>query len=758
MDVKLVSTPKTFYIKERDAFYDDWFLSFWREFFQNSVDAGAKDILINMSEESGRGAFGEIGDSEKKITRIVFADNGCGMTQEILDKVYFAIGQTTKEDGNSVGGYGRARLMTCFSQDRYSILTKDRFVLGNGPNYVNYSLEEAEAALSDAIDKMDGLLTDGMPMMSLITSKASLESDLSMVRGAIAQGGYKGCRVEVDIDQKPSVSWSSAPTPEIMGTKLKEYLSESQLPPNVTINDESPESYFNSEKKLQARKGQVKRVLSADIDGELVEFANIHVSESGNALHKGQMIVRVDGASMYKTGLELPETQIILEIKKDLSRQVLTSNRDGMRREYRRVVDAFVAELNMDNTSALADKASKENFLIQGDKGQIYARVPDLNAITVDRVTEEEAIEAFRDISEKAVKAQTIEALNAHGVTEDIVEEIVRQTYRGNSIVSQMRWTPDFPLKADIEKFVEAVNEKYYDDKPVDIFIENASDPLKNWVLKTVEARTEKALIEAKEENLTRLKDMNDVHVSIVSTNDKTKGAIRRNDPRKWDVETGKGRVPRALLASWTAACSVAVETLMKHRPATGSFSWTTGWVYSVPEQIDEGDRWRSSSVEAMCRKDDNGFKFLLNPIRDDGTLRYSINDPKDRQRLIGLALHEVTHVLVGYHNEAFAGTMTDLMMEVDIAEANKRMKESVRGVLAAYDSGKSRVQAMDDEPGPRPAERLLQIASGNDLASDYGYKFQHEEDGTYSVDNDEYKAETELCPSQEEDMSAWRR
>ncbi len=130
MAQQTVKMNKTFFRKERDHFYSDWYLAFWRELFQNSNDAGAKNINISLHEKPGRSSFGEIRKEPQTVVRVVFADDGCGMTYDTLDKVYFQIGESTKDgDGSSVGGFGRARLMTCFSQDRYSILTKDNFVM-----------------------------------------------------------------------------------------------------------------------------------------------------------------------------------------------------------------------------------------------------------------------------------------------------------------------------------------------------------------------------------------------------------------------------------------------------------------------------------------------------------------------------------------------------------------------------------------------------------------------------------------------------
>lgn len=736
MEISRVTTPKEFFIKERDSFYSLWTLSFWREFFQNSVDAGSKNISIDLSSESGRGEFDKIGDSTKQLTRVVFTDDGCGMSEDVLNRVYFAIGQTTKNDESSVGGYGRARLMTCFSQDRYSILTKDRFVMGNGPDYVNYSLHEAETELLKAIKSLPEPFGDGRSRINYEVSRDGLLRDLQMVQEAKALGGFNGCRVEVDLDQ--SSGWSrNKPTIETMNERLKTYLSESQIKPTVTINGTTPEEYYESESKIQARRGQVKRTLVAEVDGKMTEFATVHISDSDKASHKGKAIIRVDGASMYTISLE-PAVQVIIEIDKKLSRLALTSNRDGMKEGFDEALNKFISEMNIDNTSALADKASKDNYKIEGDKGMLVASVPSLSKLTSDDITfEEENVAVEISTRVKTTSVHTLEDLKARGVSQDAIEELVKKTKWGESIISKMRWSYDFPLKNDVAQFIETVEKRMYESETnSELFLKYASPPLKEWIIQTLENRAEIALGQVKIENAQRLKDMNDVYVSVVSTNEKTRAAIRRNDPRKWDTATGKGRVPRALLSAWTAACSVAVETLMTTRPSTDSFRWTTGWIYSVPEEQYQGDRYRSVSIEAMCSLKDNEYKFLLNPIKEDGVLRYSVNDPKDRQHIQALAMHEVAHVLEHHHNESYAGILTDLMINYDFSEANRRMKETVKAVLSAYESGKSIVQPMDDEIGRRPAERLMALATANEpnAASE---AITRNEDGTYQVDND---------------------
>lgn len=111
----VLSVDKGFLRGERDQYYNDFTIAFWRELFQNSVDAGATDISIDIEERQPRRYGGP--DAPEKVTNVCFLDNGHGMTAQVLNDVYFKMGRSTKkDDGGSIGGFGRARIMTCFSQ------------------------------------------------------------------------------------------------------------------------------------------------------------------------------------------------------------------------------------------------------------------------------------------------------------------------------------------------------------------------------------------------------------------------------------------------------------------------------------------------------------------------------------------------------------------------------------------------------------------------------------------------------------------
>ena len=117
-----VSLPKTFFIKERNHVYSDWRTAFWREMFQNAGDAICRNVQISTEVIDGN-------------LFVEFADDGHGMDEKTIREVFFALGQTTKDNEDGVGGFGRARILTCFSMDSYEFWSKHNHCKGDGAMY-----------------------------------------------------------------------------------------------------------------------------------------------------------------------------------------------------------------------------------------------------------------------------------------------------------------------------------------------------------------------------------------------------------------------------------------------------------------------------------------------------------------------------------------------------------------------------------------------------------------------------------------------
>src|SRR4051812_8494226 len=90
-----VTIGADFFLRERQN-YSNWRRAVIREVIQNSVDARAMRIEIDIKPRDGG-------------KTISVKDNGVGMNRDTLQNVFLVVGETSKKDANTVGGFGRAR-------------------------------------------------------------------------------------------------------------------------------------------------------------------------------------------------------------------------------------------------------------------------------------------------------------------------------------------------------------------------------------------------------------------------------------------------------------------------------------------------------------------------------------------------------------------------------------------------------------------------------------------------------------------------
>ena len=98
--------------------YENWQEVWWREAIQNSVDAGATKIELGCIKQ------------KDGTVKVWCDDNGRGMSQEILVKIFFALGRSGKkgldEGGKpTIGGFGKAKEVLILPWIDFIIHTKD---------------------------------------------------------------------------------------------------------------------------------------------------------------------------------------------------------------------------------------------------------------------------------------------------------------------------------------------------------------------------------------------------------------------------------------------------------------------------------------------------------------------------------------------------------------------------------------------------------------------------------------------------------
>lgn len=123
MKNSLVISPRLFAIEKKN--YTDWEFAFVRELAQNSRDANSSNFNITIKKV----------DKEENKCLVVFADDGNGMSLEVLNNVFLSLGETSKHTNDSLGGFGKARNLTAFSADYYKITSDSYSCYGVGAQY-----------------------------------------------------------------------------------------------------------------------------------------------------------------------------------------------------------------------------------------------------------------------------------------------------------------------------------------------------------------------------------------------------------------------------------------------------------------------------------------------------------------------------------------------------------------------------------------------------------------------------------------------
>jgi Histidine kinase-, DNA gyrase B-, and HSP90-like ATPase len=785
---RLVVPDKSFFVKERSSLYNQWLISWWRENMQNSVDAGAKTIRIDISDAAPKGSFGREPDPGR-VTRVVFADDGIGMDAPTIDNVFFRMGATTKDDETSVGGFGRARIMTCFSQVRYSIETRDRYVEGDGPEFLNFSRSEA----IDALERWQQASSDRATAAG-DDAKTALNRDATDAIAAdrarlVSASSFAGCRLEVDLPPDERDRNGHRSTPEGMLNTLQVYLAQSDLKCEVIINGESyqkPSVKYAKRKALYATIGKdaidqswianrrIETKLRPDGDYD-VKFATVRIIPSEDAPQgtREKLIFRVHGASMFSEYTSV-NAGLFLEIEPAIARQVLTANRDGLKEPFSSAVEDYKRLLATDAQQATKGDSGPEFTLLPGGLGRKIAR----RRLKEDDLTtaEAEAItgEAGRTLAE-SIRGQDrhvsyrdaswtwgdFETGDLKGLDPNLLKPFLEKIALTGDIAGT--FLENFLERTKAESF--AVTLKNSGPHRAMVL---ASGNLLGFIIDNLALQKAAADVIAREAYKDRLSDFNDVPIlkenmeppaERFSPEDarrrraKLVSAAHRNDPRNWDPATGKGLAPRRLLAAWQAAVDAVVTEMLEAYPHVKEFAYSSGWVFSHPQ-------WAYSSVNgeygfrspaAMLKKDKAGgdvnCHFLLDPLdaEKNFTLKYNPTDPDDRDRLIALAAHEAGHAIVDHgHNDAFAEVLTTLMERLTTRvrrQIHKDMMASIKAVDLVYARKKSRVIPLDDQKGMRPSERL---AAGCGLARP---TLAH--DGTLEFDADHpFEAAAEPAPT----------
>lgn len=287
-----IKVPHSFFVKERQQVYTDWRGAFWREFIQNSLDAGATkiDFTLGVLEQDPKTEkLNAIIGSQRLMVTV--EDNGPGMSRDVLENVYMSLGASTKEQTGSIGGFGRARILTCFSHPRW-ILSSQEWVCTSTPDGAGYEVHDNKV------------------------------------------GYTSGLRAQVEVESHRGM----------MLDALWRTINQCELGDRVifTLNgDEMHKLRFYAPIAMG-------EALKPMLNGE----GQLYAANGDACTHK--IVVRVNGMVMFNTDLHGASDGkgYVLELLPKTSRNHLTASRDEPRGTLRTELYSLVSELNRGNRDA----------------------------------------------------------------------------------------------------------------------------------------------------------------------------------------------------------------------------------------------------------------------------------------------------------------------------------------------------------------------------------------------------------------------
>ena len=211
------------------------------------------------------------------------------MSRKVLTDVFLVMGETTKNDFSSVGGFGKARVLITFCQDSYKIISDDYVCEGCG---AGYSIQDSPKV--------------------------------------------NGCTFEIETEH---ANWIDI---------IKRVIDKSNLRQSVKINGE----YYQTNK---VNRGRMVRELS---------FAYVYANKS---IQSQNVTIRTGGVWMFDKYSQV-NANVFIEIKPEMSRTVLTANRDGLQYKEDCELQDFLNELSADTKSALNDKTRHFKKFVNKDK------------------------------------------------------------------------------------------------------------------------------------------------------------------------------------------------------------------------------------------------------------------------------------------------------------------------------------------------------------------------------------------------------
>lgn len=178
MNTNTIVIPPGYFIRAVKQEYSNYKEALWRELFQNSLDANATVMEIQIHDQG-----------------FTFEDNGTGMDESTLINGMLTLGGSVKSE-DSTGGFGQAKNLLTLCHENYEIISRDNYVRGSG---ISYSLEKIRGPYN-------GTLLKVTPVAEFNWRKDSEINNLKILLAKSDLVNKSGSRVRVNVNGQ---DWSS---------------------------------------------------------------------------------------------------------------------------------------------------------------------------------------------------------------------------------------------------------------------------------------------------------------------------------------------------------------------------------------------------------------------------------------------------------------------------------------------------------------------------------------------------------------------
>jgi hypothetical protein len=369
--------------------YNDWEEKWFREAIQNGVDAGATEIDI---------ACEQLPD---KTWQITCEDNGSGMDEDTLLNKFLVLGGTTKKEGETAGGFGKAKELLVLPWISWEIHSRSTVATGAGIQYETRQIDYRTGTRLTVVMPADQHTYDA-PAIEFI-SKCYL----------------------------PDIRFT------VNGTKIRADLKVGE--PFEVLEDKATAYYVKAKTK---RSEMLVRATGSKFRGSLFMF-NRWLGET------------VTGFVI----LELTQSSVkLLTANRDGFRDYsLRSQVDAL--VNRIAVDIMSATKSKKHLIKQKYQGTGK-FQAEREQRELLASMTSIGGFRVDKPEQIEE-ETIRQIEEMLVQSRESTAqegpINLGGVSPVMTEIMLRQELLGEehyeNVLKQLVWTPDFFLINEIENF-----------------------------------------------------------------------------------------------------------------------------------------------------------------------------------------------------------------------------------------------------------------------------------------------------------------